>query len=166
MEEQEVDTEHLHELIHEKVHSISWAEKVALTTALLAVMAAVSNLLSTHEADRSILFKVEASDQWNFYQAKGIKSMLAQNAGERDRYKEQQEEIRQAAELASEESLHAIHVHEYFAFAVTLFQVATAIGAIAVLVRRKYLWYGSLILGLVGLVLVTKALSLFGLSLH
>jgi hypothetical protein len=161
MEEQEVDTENLHEIIHEKAHVITWAEKVALTTALLAVMAAVSNLFSTHEADRSILFKVEASDQWNYYQAKGIKGMLSQNPADRDRYKVEQEKIRQVAEKASEESHHAIHIHEYFAFAVTLFQVATAIGAIAVLTKRKYLWYGSLILGVAGLSLATKAISLF-----
>ena len=161
MEEQEVNTENLQEMIHEKAHIISWAEKLALTTALLAVMAAFSNMLSTHESDRSILFKVEASDQWNFYQAKGIKSMLSQTPGERERYKEQQERIRQEAEKAGEESQHALHIHEYFAFAVTIFQVATAIGAIAVLVRRKYLWYGSLILGSVGIGLATKAVSLF-----
>jgi hypothetical protein len=161
MEEQEVDTENLQEMIHEKAHVITWAEKVALTTALLAVMAAVSNLFSTHEADRAILFKVEASDQWNYYQAKGIKGMLSQNPAERDRYKEEQEKIREVAAKASEESYHAIHIHEYFAFAVTLFQVATAIGVIAVLVKRKYLWYGSLILGAAGLSLATKAISLF-----
>jgi len=85
MEEQEVSTENLHEMIHERVHVITWAEKVALTTALLAVMAAVSNLFSTHEADRCILFKVEASDQWTYYQAKGIKSMLSQNPADRER---------------------------------------------------------------------------------
>ncbi len=161
MEEQEVNTEHLHEMIYEKAHSISWAEKVALTTALLAVLAAVSNLLSTHESDRSILFKVEASDQWNFFQSKGIKSMLSQNAEERERYKVEQERIRETAEKAGEESHHALHIHEYFAFAVTIFQVATAIGAIAVLTRRKYLWHGSLVLGVIGLVLAAKAVSLF-----
>jgi len=161
MEEQEVDTENLHEMIHEKAHVITWAEKVALTTALLAVMAAVSNLFSTHQADRSILFKVEASDQWNFYQAKGIKGMLTQNPSERDRYKGEQEKVRETAEKASEESQHALHIHEYFAFAVTLFQVATAIGAIAVLTKRKYLWYCSLLLGTGGLSMAIKALSLF-----
>jgi len=161
MEEQEVDTEKLHEIIHEKAHAITWAEKVALTTALLAVMAAVSNLFSTHEAVRSVLFKVEGSDQWNYYQAKGIKGMLTQDPAERDRYKEEQEKIREVAEKASEESHHAIHVHEYFAFAVTLFQVATAIGAIAVLTKRKYLWYGSLLLGTGGLSMAIKAISLF-----
>jgi len=44
---------------------------------------------------------------------------------------------------------------------VTLFQVATAIGAIAVLIKRKYLWYGSLSLGAAGLAMAGKALSLF-----
>jgi hypothetical protein len=161
MEEQEINTESLQEIVHEKAHHISWAEKVALTTALLAVLAAFSSLMSTHESDRSILFKIEASDQWSFYQAKGIKSIVALSPEERARYKQEQEQIREKAEEASRESNHALHIHEFFAFAVTIFQVATAVGAIAVLVKRKYLWHVSLTLGAVGLLLIARALLLF-----
>ncbi len=161
MEEQEVGTESLQEMVQEKVHHISWAEKVALTTALLAVLAAFSSLMSTHESDQSVLLKIEASDQWSFYQAKGVKSMVTSNPDEKARYKQEQEQIPEKAEEASRESNHALHTHEFFAFAVTIFQVATAVGAIAVLVKRKYLWHTSLFLGIVGLILITRALLLF-----
>ena len=63
MEEQEVDTESSHGVIHEHGHQIPWAEKVALTTALLALLAAVSSLMSGDESDRAIQCKIEASDQ-------------------------------------------------------------------------------------------------------
>jgi len=61
----------------------------------------------------------------------------------------------------TEASEHAMHVHEYCAFAVTIFQVATALGAIAILVKLKPVWFTSVVLGLAGLGLIIKAISLF-----
>ncbi|HYL98549.1 MAG TPA: DUF4337 family protein [Blastocatellia bacterium] len=160
MEEQEVSVEHLHEVVHEHAGKISWAEKVALTTALLAVLAALSSLFSTHESDKAILFKVAASDQWSYYQAKGIKGMITQDPTEKARYNAEQKKISEDAESKDHESEQAVHTHEFFSYAVTIFQIATAIGAIAVLVKKKYLWYMSLTLGAGGLALVIKAFTL------
>jgi acyl-CoA synthetase (NDP forming) len=161
MEEQEVNLENLHEIVHENAHMTSWAEKVALTTALFAVFAAISSLLSTHESDQSILYKIRASNHWSYYQAKGIKSMLTQDLSEKTRYKEEQEKILEEAKSEDEASEHATHIHEFFAYAVTLFQVATAVGAIAVLVKKKYFWYASLVLGAIGMGFILRAFSLF-----
>ena len=161
MEEQEVPVEHLHDIIHEHERKVTWAQKVALTTALFAVFAAVSSLLSTHESDRAILARVEASDQWSYYQAKGIKGAITQNPDEKARYEREQEGIRKEAEAKAEASEHAMHVHEYCAYAVTIFQVATALGAIAVLVKLRPIWFTSIVLGLAGIALVIKAISLF-----
>src|SRR5712692_8207889 len=161
MGEQESGVEQLHDIVHEHAGKISWGEKVALTTALFAVFAAVSSLLSTHESDKAVLLRVRSSDQWSYYQAKGIKSMITQSAEEKERYKGDQETIKRDAENLSEESEHAMHVHEFFAFAVTIFQVATAIGAIAVLVKKRPLWYTSLGLGLLGIGFFIWAVRLF-----
>jgi len=161
MEEQEVDTESLHGVIHEHVRQIPWAEKVALTTALLALLAAVSSLMSAHESDRAIRYEIEASDQWSYYQAKSIKAMLTQDATEKARYKDEEKEIQKKAEERTRESGHATHTHEFFAFAVTVFQVATAIGAIAVLVKKKLFWRTSLALGVVGVGLFVRAMLMF-----
>lgn len=161
MEEQEVDVENMHEVVHEHVGKISWAEKVALTTALLAVFAALSSLFSTHESDRAILFKVSASDKWSYYQAKGIKGIVTQDTNEKARYSSEQEAIQKDAEREDLESEHAVHTHEFFSYAVTFFQIATAIGAIAVLVKKKSFWYVSLAIGLIGLGLAVRAFMLF-----
>jgi len=161
MEEQEVDLDHLNEAIHEKTHEITWAEKVALTTALFAVFAAISSLISTHQSDEAILHAVRATDQWALYQAKGIKGLITQSESEKVRYESEQSEIRGKAEEFDAESRHATHVHEFFAFAVTAFQVATAIGAIAVLVKKKPIWYTSIALGLVGLVFILSAFTVW-----
>jgi Domain of unknown function (DUF4337) len=161
MEEQEVPVEHLHDIVHEHGHKVTWAEKVALTTALFAVFAAVSSLLSTHESDLAILSRVESSDQWSYYQAKSIKGAITQNPDEKARYEREQEAIRKEAEAKAEASEYAMHVHEYCAYAVTIFQVATALGAIAVLVKLKPIWFTSIALGLAGIGLIIKAISLF-----
>ena len=42
--------------------------------------------------------------------------------------------------------------------AVTVFQIAIAVSAISVLTRRKWLWYGSGLLGLIGLIFLLQEL--------
>src|SRR5262249_61036477 len=118
-------------------------------------------LLSTHESDKAILYRVESSDQWAYYQAKGIKGIVTQSAEDKERYLQEQEKIKDEAEKLTHESEHAMHVHEFFAFAVTIFQVATAIGAIAVLVKKRLIWLTSLVLGAVGIAFFVRALLLF-----
>jgi hypothetical protein len=159
MEEQEVNLEDVHGIVQEHASKVSWAEKVALTTALLAVCAAVTSLLSTHESDRAILFKVDASDRWSYYQAKGIKGMLTQDPANQARYRSEQDEIQKEAEALDRNSEIATHAHEFFAYSVTLFQVATALGAIAVLTKKKYMWVTSMALGVLGVALVARAIS-------
>jgi hypothetical protein len=160
MEEQEVDVEHLHEMIHENSKKAAWAEKVALTTALLAVLAAVSNLFSAHESDNAVLKQIRASDQWSLYQAKSIKSKIVTDAAEKARYETEQEEVKKKAEELETGSEHSLNTHEFFSYAVTLFQVATGMGAIAVLVKKKWFWYTSMALGGFGVAMAIKALMM------
>jgi hypothetical protein len=46
---------------------------------------------------------------------------------------------------------------KFFAYSVTTFQVATAIGAIALLVRKKYLWVTPIAVGTLGLLMAVRA---------
>jgi hypothetical protein len=161
MEEQEVDLDRVGETIHEKAHEITWAEKVALTTALFAVFAAISSLISTHQSDEAILQAVRAADQWALYQAKGIKGMITDSPAEKEHYDAEQAQISEVATDLDKESRHDTRVHEFFAFAVTAFQVATAIGAIAVLVKKKPVWYTSIALGLFGLAFIIGAFAVW-----
>ena len=78
MEEAEVPLEHLHEKAHETAkHSReAWISWVALSTAILAVLAAIASLLSGEHANEAMLSQIEASSQWNYYQAKSIKAAV------------------------------------------------------------------------------------------
>jgi len=47
--------------------------RIALSSAIIAVLAAVASLLSEHQVNEAMLAQLRASDQWSYYQAKGIK---------------------------------------------------------------------------------------------
>lgn len=175
-EEIEIPTEHLHEEIQEKAEEEKgkWTLYVALSTALMAVLAAVAGLLAGHHANEALVERVKASDQWNFYQAKNLKQEIAANTdqilqalGKTDtvnhradiaRYDQEKAAIRKEAEEDEQNSKAHLAKHVPLASAVTAFQIAIAISAIAILTRRKNLWFGSLILTAVGIVFLILGL--------
>ena len=77
-EEIEVPTEHLHEAIQEKLQEEggSWIMYVAMTAAILSVLAAGAALFAGHHANEATLSQIKASNAWNYYQAKGVKSYI------------------------------------------------------------------------------------------
>ena len=163
MEEMEVPTEHLHETIEEEVEeAVVKNEKkggmaIAISTALMAVFAAMASLLAGHHSDEAVIEQIRASDQWAFYQAKGIKEeilTLSNNPDKQARsakYKSEQAEIQKEAR-ASEEASHAhLEHHSILARAVTLFQISIAISAIAILTKKRILWFISLGISCIGL---------------
>ena len=165
MEEIEVPTEHLHETIEEKVEEAvernehnSWSMYVAISTALIAVFAAIAALLAGSHADEAVIAQIKASDQWALYQAKGIKAEIKElgmttvkaSQADVDKYKDEQADIKkEAGEFEDESSFHSIR-HGKLARAVTLFQIAIAISAISILTKKKFLWYASMGLAAIG----------------
>jgi hypothetical protein len=79
MEEMEVPTEHLQEAIQEKAEEEKekWVLYVALSTAFVAVLAAIAGLLGGHHVNEALIDQIKSSDQWAFYQSKSIKSEIA-----------------------------------------------------------------------------------------
>jgi hypothetical protein len=183
-EEPEIDTDKLRETIDDEIERsgsgmLRW---VSLTTALLAAVAAVASLRAGDTVNEALALKsdatriqAQASDQWSYYQAKGIKGAVARAAAvswraaghpvpadlgaTADRYEAEQKEIQaKARELENErdakehEATTLLEKHHHYAAAVALFQVAIALGAVAALTRVKLVWYGSLALGAAGLV--------------
>jgi hypothetical protein len=145
---------------------------VALSTALLAVLAAIAGLLSGMNVNEAMMSQIEASNQWNYYQAKSIKASvldskmsLATAVDEKDRvkaarYEEEQAEIKKEAEHKAIEAKVNFHRHEVYARAVTMFQIAIAIAAISALTRKRRFWLVSLVFGAIGCVfLALGALS-------
>jgi hypothetical protein len=163
MEEIEVPTEHLHETIEEKVkEAVEKDERkggmaIAISTALMAVLAALASLFAGHHADEAVIEQIRASDQWAFYQAKGIKDeiLLLSNSPDKEsrsaKYKADQAEIQKKAKESEDASHIHLEHHSVLARAVTFFQIAIAISAIAILTRKRMLWYVSLGISCFGL---------------
>lgn len=181
-EQIEIDTDKLHEAIHEELEreDNSLIKRIALTTAFLAALAAVAALLAGSTINEALLLKNEsthlqaqASDQWTYYQAKGIKATVQEAIGatwavadkpippaiaeQQQRYLKEQEDIKEEAtrlererDAKSLEADHLIHRHHAFAGAVTLFQVAIALGAVAALTHWGKIWMLSIAVGLAG----------------
>ena len=164
MEEPEVPLEHLHEHVKESAKHTgeAWISGVALSTAILAVLAAIASLLSGEYANEAMMNQIEASSQWSYYQAKGIKSAVVdlkmalggapdeQEQSKRARYEKEQEEIKSEAEGKQAAAKSYFHKHEVFARAVTMFQIAIAIAAISALTKKRSFWVVSLVFGAVG----------------
>ncbi len=186
----EVETERLHEAIHEEVEREGgpFLRRIALTTALFAALAAIAALRAGAAVNQALVLKTEAtrlqaeaSDQWAYYQAKGIKSAVAEAARtswlaiakeppaeyeeKQKRYRQEQAEIEKTArekekerDEKSNEADHLLHRHHGFANAVALFQVSIALGAVAALTKSRPVWFGSLLLGTVAIVLFAVTL--------
>src|SRR5262245_16469623 len=171
MEEAEVPLEHLHEEVHHSAeHSReAWISWVALSTAILAVLAAIAGLLSGQHVNEAMMNQIEASNQWNYYQAKSIKASVldakmslsgAPNESDqlkRDRYEKEQQKIKSEAEHKEAEAKLNFHKHEVFARGVTMFQIAIAIAAISALTRKRSFWLVSLLFGVAGCVFLVLA---------
>jgi len=181
-EEIEIDTDKLRETIDEEIERDggSLLRAIALTTALLAAFAAIASLEAGSTVNEALILKTEAtrlqaqaSDEWAYYQAKGLKSSVveaqknawaaldktppAELAAEVGRYQEDQTKSREKAtdlehqrDEKSTEADALMHRHHYFAQAVALLQVAIALGAVAALTRKRLVWMGSMLLGVVG----------------
>jgi hypothetical protein len=180
MEEIENFSEQIHEQSNEHAHHLAeegkerWVIFVAMTTAIIAVLAAIAGLLAGTHADDAMLSQIKASDQWAFYQAKGIKSDVIASTGKmliamgkqplqedinkiKENKKEQAEIKNKAEEFQKESDVH-LEKHGIFAHGVTLFQIAIAIGAISIITKRKFLWLISVGFACVGIFFLVQGL--------
>jgi hypothetical protein len=161
---------HDHAVEHAAHGDDNFASRIAVMTAVLATAGALFSYQGGATQNDALMFKneaaikkTEASDQWNFYQAKSNKQNLAElattittgEARERylkeiDRYKSEKAEIKakaEALEAASKEAEHkseaSIHVHHRWAQAMTAMQVAISLAAITLLARNRWLHIAS-----------------------
>jgi len=176
---------HDHEVEHVAQHGgDNFTSRLAVLTAILSTIGAIFGYMGGHSQNAALLYKNEAaiqktsaSNQWNYYQAKSNKQNLAElsislTSGEVQqkyvqevtRYKAEKEEIKAAAEKlealakeADQKSEAEMHVHERWALATTLLQIAIALAAITLLTRKRWLLVG--VLGSTGLGLVAGVMG-------
>jgi hypothetical protein len=168
-------------------HKGGLGQRVAIFTAVLATVGAIVSFFGGDTQNKALLYKneavlerAEASDQWNFYQAKSMKQNLAELAAainadprkvefyqsEAKRYAAEKKDIEKVAreheakaKKFNEASEHALHPHHYLAISMTLLQIAIALASITVLTQKQWLLYGAGLSALVGAVLGVLAYS-------
>jgi len=171
---------HDHELEHAAHSKDPFAGRIAVMTAIFTTIGAMFGYMGGATQNEALLYKneaairrTEASDQWNFYQAKSSKQNLAEIGAtlasgkdaeryqsEVERYKKEKAEIEPKARALEEESKQAeakseaaMHVHHRWAQATTLIQIAIALAAITLLTRNNALQYFSYGIAAVSIVL-------------
>jgi chorismate mutase len=171
---------HDHEMEHAAEHAAAHGEvggmtgQLAVITAVLATVGALFSYMGgATQADAALakndaaIRKTEASDQWNFYQAKNARQAIVElgldlvPADKRDqyakaiaKYKSDKDPIMDKAkalekEAASfdEQSERLMHQHHRWAAATTFIQIAIALAA-----RRRWLEWGTLGVAAIGVV--------------
>jgi hypothetical protein len=160
-----VHGEHEHAVEHH-AHAPGLGQTVAIFTAVLSTIGAILSYqggLTQVEAmllkNEAVLKKTQASDQWNFYQAKSGKAHLMEIAADlappkkatayraqAQRYDQEKKEVKKEAEAldreflaANEKSERLMAPHHKLAQGMTLIQIAISLASITVLTRRRWL---------------------------
>jgi Na+/glutamate symporter len=152
--------------------------QIALFTAIIATVGALFGYMGGATQANAGLYKnnaaikkTEASNQWNYFQAKSTKQSLAELARDLapedkktsyqakvDRYEKEKGEIKVVAdkmELDATEWDHQsdeqMHQHHRWAQSTTVLQVSIALAAIALLTKKKWLEIAMFAAGGIGL---------------
>lgn len=177
---------HDHAVEHHAQSGDSLGGYVAIFTAILASAGAIVSYQGGDTQNKAMLFKNEAvlkktqaSDQWNFYEAKSNKGHLMELAlvvappnkheyyqsqiekYEKDKIeiKKKAEELEAESEKANAESDEAMHPHHLLAQSMTLIQIAISLASITVLTRKKWLFAVAGVSAAAGLIMWGFALN-------
>ncbi|MDD2266261.1 DUF4337 family protein [Sulfuricurvum sp.] len=171
--------EAMEEVKHLEKEEAKWLSYISLSTAIIAIVTALAGLYESQVTSKTILLKNEAvlyqgqaSDQWSYYQSKGIKGHIYEVSAEvypkqseefakkAEKYKKEQEKIKQDAhrleairDQKSAESERYYEKHHILSFAITFLQISIAVASISALTRNKKFWLGSLILSTIGAII-------------
>ena len=180
---------HDHELEHAAQHEPKGlAGQLAVATAVIATIGAIFAYMGGATQANAGLYKndaaikkTEASNQWNYYQAKSSKQNLSElalelapesrkgfYADEIKRYKTEKAEIMAAAKKLDDESkqwddksAEQMHQHHRWAQATTALQIAIALAAIALLTKKR--WLEKLVFGVSAVGVIVGGMAWFHL---
>ena len=167
-----------HQAQKDKEKRDSWTKYVSLWMIILAVCAAFAtqkgagfSSATIKQLNEATFNQALASDQWSFFQAKGIKQSLyerdLENAGKGSvpppdsaliakvrKYDSDKKDISNQAKAFEDKrdqarigSTHSADLARQMGLATTLFQIAIALGGVCMVVKKKSLWFASMVPG-------------------
>lgn len=183
VEEQLKQVEEAMEEIKHHESENSWLSYISLSTAIIAIVTALAGLYESQVTSKTILakneavlYQAQASDEWSYYQSKGVKGhiykvnadlypekadmlkdKIKKYATEQEQIKKDAEEFEKLRNEKNKESEHYFEKHHILSFAITFLQISIAIASISALTRNKKFWILSIILGLLGMVVTIGA---------
>jgi hypothetical protein len=158
----------------EETQKEKWMGWLALSTAIMAVLAALTTLYMGKFSSRAIMAQGLESNEWAYYQAKSIKQhtfeinkktlelqfhsqkslppgvaaeyekTLGKYGDDIKRYEGEKKEIKDKAEGIAKGKLKAQEMGGNFGYALIFLQIALMLSSLASLTKRHYLWYIAL----------------------
>ncbi len=166
-----------------------WLKLMPATTVIFAVCATLCTFKGGGFSNKSVLSQAKASDQWAYFQAKGIKGVLCEAQkenlilslhGQTDtayiselkgrikayddkikKYNTEKEDITKQAHELEGQQVEAKKHSEIFGMGVIFLQISILFSSIAALIKKSPLWYLSLIVGITGIVFFIDGFLLF-----
>jgi hypothetical protein len=146
---------------------------IAVLAAIATLKGGGFSTRTLKEMNEATFNQTQASDQWSFFEAKSIKQNLYQIELDRltaapspdaaagaklkakvEKYEQDKADITalakkfEAARDAARQNAVVVAEHsKQMGLAITLFQIAIALGAMCLIVKKKPLWFASMILG-------------------
>jgi len=153
----------------EKAHE-SGQRGIGLTMAIFAVLLAIATMMSHRAHTEEVLLETQATDQWNYYQAKNIRSHvydadaeLANLFGDRGtaqaadfrsksaQQKKDSEEIQKEAEKLGTEVVVAGRRARFYDGSELFMEIAIVLSSISLLSGTGIYWKASFLFGAVGI---------------
>lgn len=146
---------------------------IAVLAAIATLKGGGFSTRTLKEMNEATFNQSEASDQWAFFEAKSIKQNLyelelehlnaasapdaaavAKVKAKVEKYEKDKADItaqarkyEDARDLARKNAMNAAEHSKEMGLAITIFQIAIALGAMCLIVKKKPLWIGAMILG-------------------
>ncbi len=156
-----------------------WTQIAAGTATLFAVCAAIAALKGGAFSTKTQITTTKENNAWAYFQSKSIKQHTVENQhdifllarmketspktiewldqkikeNEKDiaRYDQEKNDIKTQAEKLSGEAVQYKKISGYFGLAVMLLQISIMINAIAILLKKYYIWIGGMLFGAGGI---------------
>lgn len=161
----------------------TWKKVSALFTTIWALCIAISSFGIENMNHESIIYKNEAVNQWNYFQAKSIREKLSEIQSENlsytnqsdphydakinnsafyekesKRYSQEKTDIQANALKANKKSEEYDQKGNTFELAQVFFEIAIVLNAIFLLIDKSYVFYLSTLSGITGIILIITAI--------
>ena len=166
-----------------------WMKGIAITTTILAVVAAIASSRSSFYVARAQLLTALEGSQWSYYQAKSIKQYLfetqkkvfeinmlgATTPQQRDllakniddytadiaRYDQEKAKIQADAQATNKENALVVRRGGQFSMAVVFAQIGIMLSSVGALLKRREMWIVGLVIGGISLIFLANGFLLF-----